>query len=134
MESTLPSVIAREDLLEVRLAIAEEGRANNAVIALEAQLELRKAELRQASTDRSAAALRLNEKYQISGADRYNQLTGEIARVPRPQAINAAGEAVGEVLPFPRRICPSDRCELPENHSGSHGTRESRADIKFDDK
>jgi hypothetical protein len=83
----LPAVVAQCDLLEMRLYIAEEGQAQNAVVAVEAQIALRQRELADLRRDyekaqnlRAATGKRLADAYKIGPGDTYNQLTGAIKR------------------------------------------------------
>ncbi len=74
------STVGREDLLEMRLALSEEGRAQNAVVALEAQLELRRAEYMRAQEYRAALGKRICDVYGLGTGDSYNAITGAITR------------------------------------------------------
>jgi hypothetical protein len=80
MKEPLPDSIQPVDLLQMRLALAEEGRAQNAVVALEAQLELRRIELQQAMQRRASVGVGINEKYQLDAGDTYTQTDGKITR------------------------------------------------------
>lgn len=82
-----PTVIEHNDLLEIKLAISEEGRAQNAVIALEAQLELRRLEFQQAQQHRALVGARINEKYELGTGDSFSQTDGKITRTVKLSSV-----------------------------------------------